>query len=196
MERYFRKVPPVPTNIYLNQSEALKVEHRVKLAKICHFPSIINTLHRDENAQVCKAIEKNDFWILVGKIQDVLGFDKKERKQFARSEFNKILIVLLMFEDDIDILSEALMNPSISIKMITIYIKLLTKRGKGKKDEQILAEAKKILKEKKSRIIKAAEINKAFKDLQIKQNVDLLIHYLSNEDKIFILRQEVNFLLH
>jgi hypothetical protein len=184
MERYFRKVPPVPTNIYLNQSEALKVEHRIKLAKICHFPSIINTLYRDENAQVRKAVEKNDFWILIGKIQDVLGFDKKERKQFARSEFNKILIVIMMFEDDIEILSEALMNPSISIKMITIYKKLLEKRGKGKKDEQILAEAKKILKEKKSRIIKAAEINRAFKNLQIKQNVDLLIHYLSNEDKV------------
>ena len=137
MERYFRKVPPVPTNIYLNQSEALKLEHRVKLAKICHFPSIINTLYRDESSQVRKAVEKNDFWILVGKIQDVLGFDKKERKQFARSEFNKILIVLLMFEDDIEILSEVLMNPSISIKMITIYVKLLKKRGKGKKDEQI-----------------------------------------------------------
>ena len=184
MDRYFRKVPPIPTNIYLNQSEALKVEHRVKLAKICHFPSIINTLYRDENEQVRKSVETNDFWILVGKIQDVLGFDKKERKQFARSEFNKILVVLLMFEDDIEILSETLMNPSISIKMITIYIKLLTKRGKGKKDEQILAESKKILKEKKSRIIKAAEINKAFKDLNDQKNVDLLIHYLSNDDKV------------
>ena len=62
MERYFRKVPPIPTNIYLNQSEALKIEHRVKLAKICHFPSIINILYRDENAHVRKSIEKNDFW--------------------------------------------------------------------------------------------------------------------------------------
>ncbi len=68
MERYFRKVPPVPTNIYLNQSEALKVEHRVKLAKICHFPSIINTLYRDESSQVSKAVEKSDYWVLVGKI--------------------------------------------------------------------------------------------------------------------------------
>lgn len=184
MDRYFRKVPPVPINIYLNQSKSLKIENRIKLAQICHFPSVINTLYRDENSQVRKAIEKNDFWILIGKIQDVLGFDKKERKQFARSEFNKILIVLLMFEDDIEILSEILMNPSISINMITTYVKLLTKRGKGKKDEQILTESKKILKEKKSRIIKAAEINKAFKNLNIKKNVDLLIQYLSNEDKI------------
>ena len=184
MERYFRKVPPVPTNVYLNQSEALKVEHRVKLAQICHFPSIINTLYRDENPQVRKAVENNDFWILIGKIQDVLGFDKKERKQFARSEFNKMMIVLLMFEDDIEILSETLMNPSVSIKMITTYIDLLKKRGKGKKDEQILNESKKILKEKKSRVLKAAEINKAFKDLKVQKNVDLLIHYLSNDDKV------------
>ena len=127
MKRYFRKVPPVPTNIYLNQTDALKIEHRVKLAKICHFPSIINTLYRDENPQVRKAVESNDFWVLIGKIQDVLGFDKKERKQFARSEFNKMMVVLLMFEDDIEILSETLMNPSVSIKMITTYIELLQK---------------------------------------------------------------------
>jgi len=56
VEKYFRKIPPIPTNVYLNQSSASDIENRVKLANLCHFPSIINTLARDENYYVREAL--------------------------------------------------------------------------------------------------------------------------------------------
>ncbi len=184
MEKYFRKVPPIPTNVYLNLDESKNMETRIKLAKICHFPSIINILYRDDNESVRKSVEQNDFWILIGQLQDVLGFGKNERRQFARSEVNRILFVLLIFDDDTDIICEVLRNPSVSIKMILIYIKFLEKRGRGKKDEHIHTEAKKVLKEKKSRILKAAEINRAFKKLMEEKNIKLLIFYLADNDQV------------
>jgi len=184
MEKYFRKIPPIPTNRYLNLDESLILENRLKLAKTCHFPSIINTLYRDSNDEIRKNVEKNDFWILIGHLQDVLGFEKLERRQFARREVSRILLVLLMFEDDLEILKEVLRNASVSIKMINIFVKLLQKRGRGKKDDQILTEATAILKEKKSRIFKAAEINKANKDVTQIANIETLLRYLSDPDKV------------
>jgi hypothetical protein len=97
MEWYFRKIPPIPTNVYLNLDGALTVENRIKLATVCHFPSIINTLARDKNYHVAEAALKNNFWILVGELQDVLGFGKRERREFARQEVFRIILILLMF---------------------------------------------------------------------------------------------------
>lgn len=184
MDRYFRKIPPVPTNIYLNSSTALQSENRVKIASLCHFPSILNTLARDENYTVQETAMKNDFWILVGQLQDVLGFDKRERKEFARQEVFPIILVLLMFEDDLDVLREALRNASISTRMLTLFIQLLDKRGRGKKDQQIVKEAQNILAQKKDRIIKAAEIRKTYKNLNEIEHKKTLIAKLSDEDTV------------
>ncbi|NOQ97244.1 MAG: hypothetical protein GQ561_03690, partial [Calditrichae bacterium] len=68
MERYFRRIPPIPTNLYLNLPEARKEENRIKIATLCHFPSIINTLARDKSYKVVEAALKNDFWVLVGEL--------------------------------------------------------------------------------------------------------------------------------
>ena len=184
IRKYFRKIPPIPTNLYLNSSDALEIENRAKVAELCHFPTIVNTLARDENEQVQQAAMKNEFWILIGQLQDVLGFDKKERKEFARQEVFRIILVLLMFEDDLDIIGEALRNASISTQMNTIYIQFIKERGGGKKDQQILKEAQKILAEKKQRIIKAAEITKARKNLQEKDHQYLLLLKLADEDNV------------
>ena len=184
MDRYFRKIPPVPTNIYLNSSSARHSDNRVKIATLCHFPSIINTLARDENYTVQETAMKNDFWILVGQLQDVLGFDKRERKEFARQEVFPIILVLLMFEDDLDVLREALRNASISTRMLTLFIQLLEKRGRGKKDQQIVKEAQNILAQKKDRIIKAAEIRKTYKELNKVENKKSLLAKLSDEDPV------------
>jgi hypothetical protein len=184
MNKYFRKEPPVPTNIYLQPSELLTIENKKKVATLCHFPSIINTLAKDENYEVREAAEKNDFWILVGQLQDVLGFGKRERKEFAQQEVFRILMVLLLFEDDITILIEVLRNASISTKMIMHYIKLLGERGRGKKDNQLLEEAERILIEKKQSIIKASDIKKASKDLDEKKSKKIILSRLSDEYKM------------
>ena len=86
MERYFRKIPPISTNVYLNLGSSLEEKNRIELAALCHFPSIVNTLARDKNYKVVESALKNDFWILIGELQDVLGFGKKERREFARQE--------------------------------------------------------------------------------------------------------------
>lgn len=184
MERYFRKIPPIPTNVYLNLNSALDENNRIKLATLCHFPSIINTLVRDKNYKVAEAALKNDFWLLVGELQDVLGFGKRERREFARQEVFRIILVMLMFEDDLDIIREVLRNASMSTQMLAIFINLLERRGRGQKDRQILKEAQEVLLAKKQRIIKAAEINKSRKHLSQKAYQLSLAQKLANNDKV------------
>jgi hypothetical protein len=184
MERYFRKIPPIPTNLYLNLATAQSEKNRIKIASLCHFPSIINTLVRDKSYRVIEAALKNDFWILVGELQDVLGFGKKERKEFARQEVFRIILILLLFEDDLDVIGEVLRNASVSTLMLSIFIKLLEARGRGQKDQQILIEAQKVLQEKKQRIIKASEIIKSRKKLLDIEYQSILIEKLADEDKV------------
>ncbi len=184
MERYFRKIPPIPTNVYLNLSNALDDDNRIQLATLCHFPSVVNTLARDKNYKIVEAALKNDFWLLVGELQDVLGFGKRERKEFARQEVFRIILVLLLFEDDFDVIGEVLRNASVSTQMLTIYINLLEKRGRGQKDQQVLKEAQKVLSEKKQRIIKASEIKKSQKDLSGRDSQLSLMLKLADDDKV------------
>jgi hypothetical protein len=184
MERYFRKIPPIPTNVYLNLSNAVDDKNRIKLATICHFPSIINTLARDKDYKVAEAALKNDFWLLIGELQDVLGFGKRERREFARQEVFRIILVLLMFEDDIEVLLEVLRNASVSTQMLAIFINLLDRRGRGQKDQQILKEAQDVLLEKKQRIIKASEINKSRKHLSQSEYQLSLVQKLADDDKV------------
>ncbi len=193
LEKYFRKIPPIPTNIYLNQSSASDIENRVKLADICHFPSIINTLARDENYYVREAARKNEFWVLVGQLQDVLGFEKRERREFARQEVFRIIVVMLLFEDDLDVLREVLRNASVSTKMLTRYNEYLEKRSHGKRDEQILIESRNILDEKKQRIVKVANLQKARKNLKDEQSQKLIVEILADVDQV--MRKAVHNLL-
>lgn len=192
--RYFRKSPPLPINRFLSQKEFLDPAYREEVARTSDIPSVINTLVRDEQASVRRAAMQNDFFLLIGRLQDVLGFGKKERREFAKQEVFRILLVLLMFEDDLEIISEVLQNASISIKMISIYIQLIQERGIGRKDQLILAEAKKALYRKKMRIIKAAEINKARKAISKENQRNILIFHLADEDK-FIRKAVKNFLI-
>ena len=184
MERYFRSIPPIPTNVYLNLDNALTESNRIKLATICHFPSIINTLARDKNYKVAEAALKNNFWLLVGELQDVLGFGKRERREFARQEVFRIILILLMFEDDLDVIREVLRNASVSTQMLAIYINLLDRRGRGQKDQQILKEAQEVLLAKKQQIIKASEINKARKHLSKREYQLSLAQKLADDDKV------------
>jgi len=194
MGRYFRKAPPTPINKYLSQKEFLDPAYREEIARTSDFPSVINTLLRDENEVVSSAALNNDFVVLIGRLQDVLGFGKKERREFSKQEVFRILLVLLMFEDDIEIINEVLQNASISIQMITIYIQLLGERGVGRKDEQILTEAQKSLHKKKMRIIKASEIKKGGKELSNEEQRGVLISHLSDDDK-FIRKAVKNILI-
>jgi hypothetical protein len=184
MEGYFRKIPPIPTNVYLNLGNAIDEKNRIKLATICHFPSIINTLARDKNYKVAEAALKNDFWLLIGELQDVLGFGKRERREFARQEVFRIILVLLMFEDDLEVIQEVLRNASVSTQMLAIFINLLERRGKGQKDQQILKEARDVLLAKKQRILKAAEINKSRKHLAQGEYQLSLSQKLADDDKV------------
>ncbi|MCK4753663.1 MAG: hypothetical protein KAS58_00435 [Calditrichia bacterium] len=184
MERYFRKIPPIPTNVYLNLGNSIDEKNRIKLATLCHFPSIVNTLARDKNYKVAEAALKNDFWILVGELQDVLGFGKRERREFARQEVFRIILVLLMFEDDLDVIREVLRNASVSTQMLAIFINLLDRRGRGQKDRQILKEAQDVLLAKKQRIIKASEIKKSRKHLSQNEYQLSLVQKLADDDKV------------
>ena len=81
-------------------------------------------------------------------------------------------------------IGELLRNASVSTLMLSIYINLLEKRGRGQKDQQILKEAQKVLQEKKQRIIKASELLKSRKKLLEPDFQFSLIQKLADNDKV------------
>jgi hypothetical protein len=182
MERYFRKTPPIASHLYLSNEIMQDVELRKKIAHHCKYPHIINALANDKDKSVRSTAKQNDFWLLVGSYSEISGFEKHERKEFARVEGHSNIIALLMFEEDPEIVSEALSNPSISVKMIVTFVKLLKERGKGRKDKQLLDLALEALKKKKERIVIISEINKAITKLSENDNINLLLKYLLAED--------------
>jgi hypothetical protein len=182
MERYFRKVPPIASHIYLSEEVMQDAELRKKIAAHCKYPHIINALANDSDKAVREAAKQNDYWLLVGNYSEISGFEKHERKEFARVEGHSNIIALLMFEEDPDIITEALGNPSISVKMIATFIKLLEERGKGRKDKQLLGLALSALKKKKERIVIISEINKAVTKLTDENNINLLLGHLLSSD--------------
>jgi len=182
MERYFRKAPPIPTNIYLSGEVMEDRELRVRLARHCHFPAIINTLVNDEDDAVRKTARQNEYWQLVGRYQDILGFGRRERKAFAKNEGQPNILILLMFEDDPEVLKLVMQNPTISVKMVVHFLKLLQKRGNGRKDEQIYEIALDILKQRKQQIIKIASINKAAEQITHAENIRLILNHFLDAD--------------
>jgi len=182
MDTYFRKVPPIPTNAYLQQELMEEVDTRIKVAEHCQFSSVINVLANDENDNVRSAARKSDFWILVGKFQDIMGFGKQERLKFARNEGQVNILVLLMNEDDLEVVKEILANPFITVEILAIFMRFLRERGGGKKDEQILEMAGDALQIKRARIIKIAAVKKAFRDLESSENIYAILHFIADED--------------
>ncbi|HID40322.1 MAG TPA: hypothetical protein EYP36_12525, partial [Calditrichaeota bacterium] len=182
MNRYFRRMPPIPTNIYLSQDVAKNRNIKKKIASHCHFPSIINVLANDEDEEVRLEARKNEYWHLVGRFQDILGFARNERMAFARIEGFHNLVVLLIFEDDLQILREVLNNPAISLKMLVHFIRLLRERGNGRKDEQIMEIASEVMGQKRKQIVQISQINRAAKQLNLDQNLKTILHYLRDEN--------------
>ena len=182
MERYFRKSPPIASHIYLSDEIMKDAELKRKIAYHCKFPHILNTLANDKDETVSAMARQNQYWLLVGGYSEISGFEKYERKEFARVEGHSNIIALLMFEEDPEIIAEALSNPSISVKMIVTFIKLLKERGRGLKDKQILELAQEALKKKKERIVVISKINKAISKLSEDENINLLLKYLLADD--------------
>lgn len=180
MTRYFRRVPPIPTNIYLEVME--DVETRLKVIEHCQFPAIINSLANDENDAVRRAARDHEFWELLGRHQDILGFARSERIRFAQIEGYVNIIVLLMFEDDLEVLEQVIQNPSISVKMLALFIHLLKERGRGRKDEQTLEMARRVISSKRERILKVSTIQKAVQKIQNEESKIACIEFLYDDD--------------
>ena len=183
MERYFRKQPPLPSHIYLAGEVSKNVRLRRQVAENCHFPAIINILANDENDSVRLTARKTEFWRLVGRYQDILGFGKKERKAFAHHEGHPNILVLLMFEDDLEVVEEILHNPTISLKMLVLYMQLLKERGNGRKDVQLFEIARRIIYERREQIIKISAIYKAAERITESGNIHILLDYLADQDR-------------
>ncbi len=199
MDRYFRKTPPVPSNIYLSQDVIKNKEIKKQIARYCHFPSIINILANDEDEEIRMLARKNEFWNLVGRFQDILGFARTERMTFARIEGFHNLLVILIFEDDLQILAEALNNPAISLKMLVHFIRLLRQRGQGRKDEQILEIAMQVMSQKRKQIVQISQINRASRQLNQDRNLTTMLQYLRDENNTIrlavqniLLREDAN----
>jgi hypothetical protein len=183
MDTYFRKVPPIPTNLYLQQELMEDVEIRKQVAQHCQFATVVNVLANDKVETVRAAARKSDYWILVGKFQDILGFGKQERLKFARNEGQVNILVLLMHEDDLEVVREVLANPFITVEILAVFMRFLRERGGGKKDEQILEMANQALQVKRERIIKIATVKKAFRDLKKTENIYTILNYIADEDR-------------
>ncbi len=182
MERYFRKTPPVPTNVYLSPEVMEDEELKIQIARHCHFPAILNILANDENEKVRSMAQNSEFWKLIGRYQDILGFDRRERRTFALNEGQPNILVLLMFEDDLDVLTDVLQNPNVSLKMLTLFLKLINERGNGRKDQQIYEITRQILKQRKTQIIKISTINRAAEEITKSENILLILKSFTDED--------------
>jgi len=180
MTRYFRRIPPIPTNIYLEVME--DSETRLRVIEHCQFPAIINSLANDENEAVRRAARRHEFWELLGRHQDILGFARSERIRFAQIEGHVNIIVLLMFEDDLEVLEQAIHNPSVSVKMLALFIHLLQERGRGRKDEQTLDMARRVITSKRERILKVTAIQKAVQKLLTEESKIACIEFLFDDD--------------
>ena len=182
MQRFFRRNPPIPTNIYLRGEIEDSEDLKIQVAENCHFPSIINSLANDESEQVRKAAHDTDFWHLVGRFQDILGFDKRERRAFARTEGHPNILVLLMFEDDPEVITEVLHNPAVSLNILILFQRLLKDRGAGRKDEQLQMIAKSIIVQRREQIVKISEINKAADEISKLENIKTILEYVTEKD--------------
>ncbi len=182
LRKYFRKAPPIPTNMYLS-GEVLEDEKlRMQVAQHCHFPSVVNILANDESDLVRTAARNNEFWREIGRYQDILGFGKRERRAFARTEGPPNILVLLIFEDDPEVLNEVLHNPSVSLKILIHFQRLLKERGVGRKDEQLYIMARNTLSQRREQIIKISEINKASERISDPPNIRLILRYFTEDD--------------
>lgn len=193
MNRYFRRSPPIPVHFYLTPDSADDITLRMQIARLCHFPSIINILANDESELVRQAARENEFWQLIGNYQDILGFGRKERLRFARTEVQFNLIVLLMFEDDTEIINEVLHNSAISLKVVSLFNRLLKERGRGRKDAQIFEMSQQILQEKKEQIVKLSLIKKAAKGIDRPDSLEILLKIFIDNDPL--VRQAIHNIL-
>jgi len=182
MQRFFRRNPPIPTNMYLHGEIEDSEELKIQVAEHCHFPSIINSLANDESDRVRRAAHCTEFWRLVGRFQDILGFDKRERRAFARTEGHPNILVLLMFEDDPEVITEVLHNPTVSLNILILFQRLLKDRGTGRKDEQLQMIARGIIADRREQIIKISEINKASEEIGQIENIKTILGYVTEKD--------------
>lgn len=184
MHKYFRKDPPVPNGFYLSQEIMDDVNIRVAVARNCHFPSLINALANDEHDSVRKVARNSEFWLVLGRFQDILDFGKKERSFFARNENNFNLIALLIFERDLEVFNEILQNPFLSTKILSLFVKLLKQRSKDRVDEQMLEMARTMLTLRKEENLKIKDIRKLDGNIKRYSNIEKLLNYLGDEDEI------------
>jgi hypothetical protein len=184
MEKYFRKHAPVPNGFYLSQEIMEDMNIRMAVARNCHFPSLISALANDEYDQVRKVAYQNEFWQLLGRFQDVLDFGKRERMFLATHEDSFNLITLLIFERDLDVFTEILKNPFISIKMMELYLKLLKQRSKDRIDEQMVEIVDNVISIRKEENVKVQRINQLARQVKRTASMEQLLKMLGDEDPV------------
>ena len=184
MDKYFRKHAPVPNGFYLSQEIMEDMNIRMAVARNCHFPSLISALANDEYDQVRKVAYQNEFWQLLGRFQDVLDFGKRERMFLATHEDSFNLITLLIFERDLDVFTEILKNPFISIKMMELYLKLLKQRSKDRIDEQMVEIVDNVISIRKEENVKVQRINQLARQVKRTASMEQLLKMLGDEDPV------------
>lgn len=184
MQKYFRKHAPVPDGFYLSQEIMEDVNIRMAVARNCHFPSLISALANDEFDQVRKVAYKNEFWQLLGRFQDVLDFGKRERLFLATHEDSFNLTTLLMFERDLDVFSEILRNPFITINMMDLFLKLLKQRSRDRIDEQMVEIINNVISIRKEEDIKVQRINQLARQVKRTSSIEQLLKMLGDDDPV------------
>ncbi len=184
MQKYFRKHAPVPNGFYLSQEIMEDVNIRMAVARNCHFPSLVSALANDEFDQVRKVAYKNEFWQLLGRFQDVLDFGKRERLFLAAHEDSFNLTTLLMFERDLDVFSEILNNPFITISMMELFLKLVKQRSRDRIDEQMVEIIDNVINIRKEEDIKVQRINQLARQVKRTSNIEQLLRMLGDDDPV------------
>lgn len=185
---------PIPDGVYHSQEIMDDLNIRIAVARNCHFPSLITALAHDEHDAVRKVARSTEFWLLLGRFQDILDFGKKERLLFAKYENSFNLITLLMFERDLEVFAEILENQFFSQKWLAFYLKLLKQRAKDRVDEQMVEMTQNVFAVREEQTAKIDDIQALSRSIKKQASIERLLGYLGDDDEQ--IRQIVKRILH
>ena len=160
LEHYFRIRVPAKKTAQLDNLLELNVTSRQHIAKIYHYPDVVEQLADDPNPTVRSIARQNPYWRLLGQFKPLLTLPHADKIKFIQSEGLMCLLVFIIFETDLKVLKALFENPNISLPMLQLLRRYIQKRGKGIEDRLLNGLVSSAIMTKKNRLTKFSEIAK------------------------------------
>ncbi|GAB4343913.1 MAG: hypothetical protein Kow0037_32320 [Calditrichia bacterium] len=192
LRKYFRRTPPLPTQLYLPAITDQPVEVRKKIAKVCNSPEILEMLCRDSHPEVSQVARGSEYWQAIGQFRPLLKLDRAEKLNYIRREDLSGLMVFVLFETDLKIYKEVLLKPQITLKMIQLLRRYVLEREDSNMAQPILSVIDQVLSLRRRRIVQISSIYKEDGE-DYDQTISATLKYLLDEDEV-VVKSAVNVL--